>query len=274
MKSKISWIVKTAVLSAISAILYMFVKFPLPIIFPAFLDIQISNLPAIIAGFLLGPGSGIMVIVIKTLLKIAMIGTSTSYVGELADLIIGVAVVLTASLIYKKNHSKKGAVLALSLSSLIWVVVAILINWLILIPFYIKFFFNGNVQGLISMCAMIPNINESNYLILYLLVGVLPFNALLSIICNVVTFLVYKRTHFMFIEIEEKTLKDSKSHNMLVVGISLILLNVLLIIGVASSSKWPQVWYEWIGLFLILLLGLVLTIIDLVIFIKRKKTTK
>lgn len=266
---KVAWIVKTAVLSAISAILYMFVKFPLPMLFPSFLDIQISNLPAIIAGFLLGPTGGVAVVVVRALLKILTIGTSTSYVGELADLLIGIAVVLTSSLIYKKFHSKKGAIVGLALSSLAWVLVAIITNWLILIPFYLEFFFKGNVQGLISMCAMIPGINESNYLILYLLVGVLPFNALLSIVCNLITFLVYKRTHFMFNEIEERTLVTSKSHNMLIVGLSLVALNALLIIGVAVSSKWPKEWYEWVGLFIILALGLSLSVTDLILSLKK-----
>ncbi len=267
---KIAWMVKTAILSAISAILYMFVKFPLPI-FPQFLNIQISNLPAIIGGFLLGPTSGTIVVIMRALLKVITIGTETTFVGELADILIGLSVVLTSSLIYKKYHSKNGAIVGLALSSLSWVVIAIIVNWLILIPFYLEFSFHGNVQGLISMFSMIPGIDDSNYMFLYLFVSVLPFNALLSIICNIITFFVYKRTHFMFEEIENDKLTNVKTHNKLIVGLSLVALNGLMIIGVAVSSSWPQEWYEWIGLFLIMMLGMILSILDLIFTIKRIK---
>lgn len=60
---------KLAILSAISYILYMFVKFPLPMLFPSFLDLQISDLPALIGGFAMGPWYGCIIIVVKCLLK-------------------------------------------------------------------------------------------------------------------------------------------------------------------------------------------------------------
>ena len=60
---------KIAILSALAYILYMFVKFPLPFIFPAFLDIQFSDLPALIGGFAMGPWAGCLIVVVKCLLK-------------------------------------------------------------------------------------------------------------------------------------------------------------------------------------------------------------
>ena len=60
---------KVAVLSALSFVLYMWVKFPLPMLFPSFLDIQVSELPALIGGFSMGPLAGCVVIVIKCLIK-------------------------------------------------------------------------------------------------------------------------------------------------------------------------------------------------------------
>ena len=65
-----------AVLTAISVILYMFVKFPLPFIFPGFLDIHFSELPALLGGFSLGPIAGVIIVIIKCLIN--------SFEGELS----------------------------------------------------------------------------------------------------------------------------------------------------------------------------------------------
>ena len=73
---------KLAILSAISYILYMFVKFPLPMLFPSFLDLQISDLPALIGGFAMGPWYGCIIIVVKCLLKMPFTGTACK--GSLA----------------------------------------------------------------------------------------------------------------------------------------------------------------------------------------------
>ena len=63
-KNKVEYIVKLAMYSALAFVLYN-IKFPLPFMFPSFLDIQISELPALIAGFSMGPISGCLVIIIQ-----------------------------------------------------------------------------------------------------------------------------------------------------------------------------------------------------------------
>ncbi len=70
-----------AILTAVSYILYLFVKFPLPFLFPAFLDIQISEMPALLGGFALGPVQGAIIVIVKCLLKLPF--SSTACVGEL-----------------------------------------------------------------------------------------------------------------------------------------------------------------------------------------------
>lgn len=81
-KNKVEYIVKLAMYSALAFVLYN-IKFPLPFMFPSFLDIQISELPALIAGFSMGPISGCLVIIIKWLLKFPL--SSTFFVGEATD---------------------------------------------------------------------------------------------------------------------------------------------------------------------------------------------
>ena len=204
-RKSIMKITETGILSAISTIMYLpMFSFPLPFLFPGFLELQFSNLPAIIAGFASGPVAGCLVIIIKTIMKLFISGSSTSYVGELADIIIGIAVVLTTSLIYKKIKTKKGAILSLSIGSLVWIVSAILANWKILVPFYIEFFMGGNVNIFISACSVIPGINESNYMIMYLIFGTLFFNMMISIVTSIITFFVYKRISILFDRMENE----------------------------------------------------------------------
>lgn len=165
----ISKIVKIAMFSSLSFLLF-YLKFPILPSF-SFLEIQFSNLPAILAGFALGPVSGCIVVVIRTLLKFLFIGSSTGGVGELADFLIGIFVVLTTSLIYLKHKTKKGGIISLIFGCVVWIVSALILNWLVLAPLY----------GL-----------EKDIIPYYLFAGVLPFNAILSILVSLISFVVYK----------------------------------------------------------------------------------
>lgn len=103
-QNKVEYIVKLAMYSALAFVLYN-IKFPLPFMFPSFLDIQISELPALIAGFSMGPISGCLVIIIKCLLKFPL--SSTFFVGEATDILLGICFVVPSSLIYNSRKNKK-----------------------------------------------------------------------------------------------------------------------------------------------------------------------
>ncbi len=193
-KKILDYMTKIAIFSALSTILYFFPKFPLPFLFPSFLDVQFSNLPAILGGFAMGPIGGVIIVVIRTLIKLPF--SSTAYVGEFGDLLIGLATVLTSSLIYKYCKTKKGGILGLIFGSLAWVVVAMIVNATILIPFYSKAF---GFSAVVEMCRSIfPKITETNFMVFYILGSILPFNLMLSFIVSIVTFLVYKRISALF----------------------------------------------------------------------------
>lgn len=188
-------ITTTALLSAICIILYFYVKFPLPF-FPPFLEINFSMLPAILCGYIVGPIYGIIVVVIRFLTKLGI--THTAGVGEIADLLIGSATVITASSIYYFKRNKKGAVISLICGGIIWVGAATLFNWLLLVPTYVKLYFNGNLDAFISMLEVIPSVSKDNYMWKYLLFAVVPFNTLLASIVCVITFIVYKPLSKLF----------------------------------------------------------------------------
>lgn len=187
-----AYIAKMAILTALSFILYAFGKFNLPFMFPNFLEIQISELPALLAGFSMGPISGCIVIILKCLFKFPL--TSTAYVGEATDILLGICFVLPASLIYQHKKDKKHALVGLVVGSVSLTIAAIIVNRFISIPFYTQLYFEGNFNVLVDMLRpLYKNINEKTFYIYYLFVGVLPFNLLRCIIVSGLTFILYKR---------------------------------------------------------------------------------
>lgn len=196
MNKLIKKIALIAILAALSTVLYLFVKFPLPFIFPSFLDVQFSNLPAIIGGFVTGPIGGIIIVLIRFILKLAF--SSTAFVGEFADLIIGITVVLTTSLIYRRIRSKQGAVIALVAGTVSWIVMGVIANYFVLVPFYIKLYFGGDINSFIRLLSVIPGVNEQNYMLKYIMFAVIPFNLLLGSSVSALTFIVYRRIGDLF----------------------------------------------------------------------------
>jgi tRNA threonylcarbamoyl adenosine modification protein YjeE len=185
-------VAKIAVLSAISFVLYAFCKFNLPMIFPSFLDIQFSELPALLAGFSMGPFAGCAVIIIKCLLKFPM--SSTMFVGEITDIALGISFVLPASLIYRYNKTKKGAAWGLFAGVAASTAAAVLLNRFVSIPFYIQLFFKGNWNILLNMVKpLYPSVSRENFYAYYLLLAIVPFNLLRGGISGLLTFLTYKR---------------------------------------------------------------------------------
>lgn len=188
-----AWVAKMAIMVALSFLLYYigrFIKIP---IFPSFLDFQISELPALFAGFSMGPVSGCLVIIIKCALKLPLSGTA--FVGELTDMLLGVAFVLPASLLYRIIKSKKSALYGMLISTIFATGVALLINRYISVPFYINYYFGGKTEILVNalLVPIYPKATVENFWTWYLCAAVIPFNLLRYIVVSVITFLFYKR---------------------------------------------------------------------------------
>ena len=198
------------ILTAISFIFYMFLKFPMPFMFPSWLDMQFSDLPAMLGSFALGPVGGVIIIVVKCLIKMPF--SSTQCVGELADIIVGSANVFTAGVFYQYHKSKKGAIFALLIGTGVATLVSLLANAFILIPFFKSAYGWGAIIGMAK--ALFPNINEQNFYLYYLPLSVLPFNILRCAVCAVLTYFVYKplskALHWEENSVKEKT-KNAKT---------------------------------------------------------------
>lgn len=180
-----------AIQSAISIILYYTIKFPIIGVFPSWLDIQISEVPALITSFAYGPLAGSLVILARFFIKLP--STSTAGVGEVADLILSLILVVTSGLIYRKNKTLKGALSGTIIGIIIATIAACFVNYFILIPSYM-YFYHMDLEGLVKMSGL-SFVNTSNFMLMYIFVGVLPFNLLRYILVGLFTFLLYKRIH-------------------------------------------------------------------------------
>jgi len=198
--------VEISILSALSVLLYNFPKFQLPF-FPSFLSVQFSMLPALIGTFSLGPVGGALIVIIKFCFK--LLTTRSAGVGEIADLIIGLVVVIVVGVIYLFKKNKKTAFISLIFGICIWTLTALLTNYFVLIPAYAKLY---GIKAVLGLLKIIPGVNESNYMSKYLLYACLPFNLMLSTIVSLVTLLVYKRVSFLFNKIGNEDTKATKEN--------------------------------------------------------------
>lgn len=182
-------LVQVAMLSAVATVL-MLVEFPLPFIAPSFYEIDLSEVPVLIAGFAMGPVAGIVTEFLKVLLHVLIKGTSTAFVGDIANFIIGCAFVVPASLIYKHHKSKNSALIGMISGTVIMAVVGVLMNAYVLLPAYGKAF-NMPIETFIEMGAAIHLAVNSVMLFCILLVA--PFNLIKGAVDTLITMLLYKK---------------------------------------------------------------------------------
>lgn len=177
-----------SIFGALSAVL-MYFKFPIPFM-PPFMDFDFCGVPEMIGGFALGPIAALLIIAIKLILKLALMGTTTMFVGELSNFILSCVYVLPAIYIYRRNKSKKGAIYGLVLGTILVSITAIFTNLFIIIPFY------GKMLGLqfnviLDMCAAVnPLINSSITLAIF---GIIPFNLIKNGVVSIITIILYKK---------------------------------------------------------------------------------
>ena len=183
--SKVRVLTGTAMLGAVAAVL-MYLEFPIPIM-PAFVKLDVSELPALIASFAYGPVSGILGCLIKNLIKLP--STSTAAVGEVFNFVMGALFVGVAGLIYKRNKTRKGAIVGALLGALVMAVVSVPYNYFIVYPAYVVMY-HLPLDAIIGMYQAInPNVNG---LLACLLVFNLPFTFVKGALDAVLCFLVYK----------------------------------------------------------------------------------
>jgi riboflavin transporter len=175
--SKIQKMVKIGILGAIGYVL-MILNFPFPG-FPAFLQIDFSDVPALIAALVMGPMAGIMVELLKNILDFMMTGSETGIpVGHFANFIGGVSFILPVYYLYKKTGSKKGMIIGLIGGTIILAGFMSIMNYYVLLPVYSKLL-GWNMSG--------PEIRA------YITAAIIPFNLIKGSIIAVVFLLLFDK---------------------------------------------------------------------------------
>lgn len=187
-KQKLRRLSMAALCGAVAFVL-MYFSFSIPVLSP-FAEFDLSALPELIGGFILGPAGAIEIIVVKILLKLLFKGSSSLLTGELLNLILSLAYVLPALLYYRRHRTRKGAAIGLTIGTLICVVAAVFANIYITFPMYITLY-GMNWEGIISTCsALNPWITSIPTFVAF---SVIPFNLLSRSVTSMLTFLLYKK---------------------------------------------------------------------------------
>jgi len=182
--SNLNKLIKISLMGVIAFVI-MFLEFAIPI-FPSFLKIDISDIPAIITGFALGPIAGVAVELVKNLLH--LFRTSTGGIGELANFLVGSAFVFPAAYIYSKKKDKKTAIIGMIVGIASMTVVGAIANYYILLPFYSNFM---PIEAIVGMAAELNNlVVDIKTLILY---AIIPFNVVKGIVITLLTIPIYKK---------------------------------------------------------------------------------
>lgn len=184
MNTNIRKLTGTAMLSAVAYIL-MFLEFPIPFLIPSFIKMDFSELPALIASFAYGPVSGVLVCLIKNLLH--LMNTQSGGVGELSNFLLGASFVLIAGLVYKKLHTKRGALIGSISGAVVMGLISLVTNYYIVYPIYTNFMPMEAIIGAYQL--IVPSVTD---LWDCLLIFNLPFTIFKGLCSVLITMFIYK----------------------------------------------------------------------------------
>lgn len=180
-------VVLMGMFGALAGVLMVF-EIPLPFIAPSFYGLDLSEVPVLVGTFALGPVAGAVMELVKILVKLMIKPTSTGFVGEFANLMIGCSLILPAGVIYRFKKTKKGAITGMAVGTAVMAVVGVVLNALVMIPFYSNFM---PLDNIIKAGAAINPAISNVWTFAVICVG--PFNIVKGVVVSLVTALVYKR---------------------------------------------------------------------------------
>ena len=177
-----------AMLSAVAFIL-MFIEFPIPMLIPAFIKMDFSDLPALLGAFALGPVYGVIISFMKNLLHIVIKGTSTACVGELSNFILGAIFSAVAGYLYKHHKSRKTAIIGAVAGAVAMGGLSGPSNYFVVYPAYVQFY-HMPLEAILGMYqAILPSADS---LIKCLILFNLPFTLVKGLLDAVLCMVIYK----------------------------------------------------------------------------------
>ena len=180
-------LVLMAMFGALGGVLMRF-EFPLVFLAPSFYGLDLSEVPVLVGTFAMGPGAGVIIELVKIVMKLVLKPTTTGFVGEFANFVIGCSLVVPAGIIYHAKKSKKSAICGMIVGTIVMTVAGVVINAVVMLPFY------SNVMPLETIIAAGSAINPAvSNIWTFAIICVGPFNLVKGIVVSFVTQLVYKR---------------------------------------------------------------------------------
>jgi len=175
--------------AAIATVLHV-LDFPLLFLAPEFYKLDFSELPVLLCGFYLGPSATVACEGVKILLKLLLKGTSTAFVGDFANFVVGCSFVLPATIWYHAHKSRHSAILGLILGTLSMAVLGTAFNAVYLLPKFSQLF----GLPLDSIIAMGAKINGSVHNVTtFVVLCVAPLNLVKGFSVSFLTLLLYKK---------------------------------------------------------------------------------
>lgn len=184
----VRYLTVTAMLSAIAFVL-MFFDFSIPVLIPNFIKMDLSDLPALVGSFSMGPLCGVLVCLVKNLLHLTI--TSTGGVGELSNFVLGAAFVLPAGLVYKVKKNRSGALIGSLAGAFVMALISIPSNYFFVYPFYYNFMSKDMVLAAYQVIAAGFGFEVKDILQCLIYFNA-PFTFVKGLLSVVVTFLIYK----------------------------------------------------------------------------------
>lgn len=187
-KTKTSELTLAALMGALAFVL-MFFSFSIPILSP-FAELDLSAVPELIGGFMLGPVGGMEIITVKILLKLVFKGSTSMLTGEIQNFLLETAFVLPAAIYYKKHKTKKGAIIGIIIGSVTSIIMAVFTNIYLIFPAYMKLY-GMDWNSILSIFTEInPWIKNIPTMVAF---SIVPFNIISRAITSTLTVLIYKK---------------------------------------------------------------------------------
>ena len=200
--SSTHYISYTAMFACMAGVL-MLIEIPL-FFAPGFYKLDLSELPILICTFYLGPVAGVVGEVLKVLVKLVLKGTTTAFVGDFANFVVGCSFVLPASVIYHAKPGKKTALIGMIVGTVVLTIFGSFLNAVYMIPKFSQLF-GLPIDAIVAMGSAVNGaINSVTTLVLF---AVVPFNLVKGIIVSFITFILYKRISPILHKNDAKKLK-------------------------------------------------------------------
>jgi riboflavin transporter FmnP len=174
--------------SAIATVLHI-LDFPLLFLAPEFYKLDFSELPVLLTGFYLGPSAAVVCEGIKILLKLLVKGTSTAFVGDFANFVVGCSLALPATIWYHAHKGKGHAVLGLAFGTICLTVFGSAFNAFYLLPKFAELFMP--MEAILAAGSAVNS--HVNSVGTFVLICVAPLNLIKGVSVSVLTLLLYKR---------------------------------------------------------------------------------